>query len=1526
MRRTGFITTLILAACGILAALCAPAGARAALWPAQSPTVTSTPISAPPAEPSAGVPADQDNGDDSLFAAAPRLRVTYPLPDDTLYTDAIAQAETNLPPGALVEVEFYLQPEALPRKADEPLIFLGIDRDGDDGWNAPLSLDGLHAARRYRVLALGIDGQGRVLRALSDWFSVRPPGPGTARVISPAPEVVRGDSILWVVAPSVEITPARMDLYLAPVATEPDGPPLASQALPSRHYLGSYATDILSEATSVPLAIPYDSRALPDGLYTPIVDVVDTVGGRHSSLPAPPLRIDHAMAPTVRLLGPAPGSALVDEIELTATVSDPAQAIRRVDFYLEYAQPAMEVDGARAETMHYVHWLGSDTDGSNGWRLRASLSEFGDGDHWHAWAVAYSASGVSGSARSSAPFSIVRDERAVLRLLSPTFARPLRNTERVAVQVVHGLQHVTGVSLYVRDSDGALTEAGEMTAVANQWVLDWDTRTLRDGVYTLVAIARQANEGQALVQSSPLRLENERGLYRLSAPRANETLTGQVNIRLHSTLGAPAIAGVRLYYRDSMGELYPLPRPPDAESGWQTIWDTSDALDGKYELVAHVTNVNGLISTVAQPISIANVTPVVEFSDFDARAPWSDIREIAWRAAHPAGLPLQARIEFSPDGGYHWELLAQSLDAEGTYFWDTRQHPNTRQALLRLTATDGVRHGRAITAPFSVNNVNSAPHVTLLSPHADFTALDRVHVTWQAWDPDGDRLVIDLDYRQGEDEWTTLAHDLTNSGAYIWDTSALPPAEDYALRVTARDSYGATASDSVTHIARAPRAAPTVELVWPNSRIRLDRETVILWEAAGEDDDSLLIDLYYSDNGGLAWLPLAEGLPNTGYYVWQVAFLPPGTQYRIRVVARDGPFQAQDESESAFLVGSTPQPQIALLAPQPTAHITGRQLVRWSSYTFDGAPLRATVAVRRMAVNEWQVLAEDVADDGFFLWDTTAHTDGRYELRIALADPQRPGEIVSSQIVYVSNQRQQQPSIVLTAPQGGELWTGLREITWQAQPTESGVLTATLSLSADAGRTWETLAEVDARAGHHVWDTVAAPPGTAHMVRVSVTEEQTTRTVTTAAPITLVNRARPPRVRVISPTAPGSAQQERLIAWIAEDPNDMALDLALSLSADDGLAWEPLIRNLEPMGEHRLDRPLDPDRTYRLAVEANDGLYAVRAYTGAFRRAENEADRPSLELPDLRQGEVWSRMTILRWRAEDPQGGTLSIDLHGSADGGATWQPLIQNLNNTGVYIWDTTTVANGTYLLRITANGEAGSRSERIGPITVRNPGRNAPAVTLLAPHGGETWFGPREILWQTSGGTAPLMVSLSYSADGGVSWRTMARALPDTGRYVWDTTTVPNAEQVWVRAIVTDGQLRAQAISAGPVTVRNPYAPIVRLLSPGDGAHWMGRQPITWRATQRTGRTTQVNIDISLDMGLSWQNLARDLPAEGVYMWDTTSVPHGSRVLVRVTASDGLDRGVDTLSRPLRIHHAPAHVPPAASPPDEPHAASDE
>lgn len=97
-------------------------------------------------------------------------------------------------------------------------------------------------------------------------------------------------------------------------------------------------------------------------------------------------------------------------------------------------------------------------------------------------------------------------------------------------------------------------------------------------------------------------------------------------------------------------------------------------------------------------------------------------------------------------------------------------------------------------------------------------------------------------------------------------------------------------------------------------------------------------------------------------------------------------------------------------------------------------------------------------------------------------------------------------------------------------------------------------------------------------------------------------------------------------------------------------------------------------------------------------------------LSPVADGEVVNGDFIITWTTTDSDGFSdqlLRIDILFSADGGESWELIVEGLVG-GSYAWDTTTLPNGdAYQLKVVATDTSGNVGEGISPLfSIANPG----------------------------------------------------------------------------------------------------------------------------------------------------------------------------------------------------------------------------
>lgn len=154
----------------------------------------------------------------------------------------------------------------------------------------------------------------------------------------------------------------------------------------------------------------------------------------------------------------------------------------------------------------------------------------------------------------------------------------------------------------------------------------------------------------------------------------------------------------------------------------------------------------------------------------------------------------------------------------------------------------------------------------------------------------------------------------------------------------------------------------------------------------------------------------------------------------------------------------------------------------------------------------------------------------------------RNGEVLDSIAVSVNA-----PVIVLTSPNGGEVWDADVTITWQASDEDGDDLLFTLLFSADGGRTWLPLA-TQLPGNSYALDSTQLPGTDDARIRILATDGANTSQDDSNASFRVLDK--PPQLEIISPVDNGRVGPDGSIELLglARDPIGNRLP-------DDALRW-----------------------------------------------------------------------------------------------------------------------------------------------------------------------------------------------------------------------------------------------------------------------------------------------------------------------------------------------------------------------------------
>lgn len=536
----------------------------------------------------------------------------------------------------------------------------------------------------------------------------------------------------------------------------------------------------------------------------------------------------------------------------------------------------------------------------------------------------------------------------------------------------------------------------------------------------------------------------------------------------------------------------------------------------------------------------------------------------------------------------------------------------------------------------------------------------------------------------------------------------------------------------------------------------------------------------------------------------------------------------------------TPQKSLTVTSPNGGESLQGNQStqITWNS-TGDISNVKLEYSTN--GGNSWLQIAASASNTGSFAW--TVPNTATTSALVRVTDPSEPSVTDQSDatftitVVVVDE-------LTLTAPNGGETWTGgtLQTITW----TSSGNISLVkVEFSADNGATWNLIVATAPNTGSFNWNVPDIQTDVA-LVRISDAADGSPGDQSDGV-FTIAGAS----ITVISPnggeTLTGGDGQQ--VTWTSTGTVPF---VKLEFSTNGGISWTEVAANIPNTGTFNWTVPEVGTTNGRVRVsDSADGSPADQS-DGSFSIVVI-----NLTLFSPNGGEVWlggSTHSII-WSAS---GGLGGVKLEHSADNGATWQPIVASTPNDGNYSWTVPDVTTSSARVRISDPANAGRNDVSDSPFTI-----NGSTLHLTSPNGGESWLAGsvQTVTWASTGLISS--VDITFKSSPRAAPLMVAESIPNSGSFTW---VVPDAQTDSAMVTISD------ATDDQPSDQSDAYFSIVKLAisvtSPNGGEVWSAGslETIAWDSIGAIG---PVNLEYSINNGTNWIQIVESVPNTGNYEW---------------------------------------------------------
>ncbi|MGA1820303.1 MAG: hypothetical protein ACMUHU_04760 [Thermoplasmatota archaeon] len=522
---------------------------------------------------------------------------------------------------------------------------------------------------------------------------------------------------------------------------------------------------------------------------------------------------------------------------------------------------------------------------------------------------------------------------------------------------------------------------------------------------------------------------------------------------------------------------------------------------------------------------------------------------------------------------------------------------------------------------------------------------------------------------------------------------------------------------------------PVISFTAPEPNTMISESVLIGYVASDKEtpDGDIKVDLLMKKVDATVWQTAARniGSGGIGSFNWLCSSIDDG-EYLLQVKAFDAGVPQKDGKDTIPVTINNPnKPEIHITNPDPTQTEVYRveMPIRWTATDEeeDDSTLLIDLFYTTEGTMFWFPIAENEPNDGVYIWNITEMEDRPdYRIKAVAKDASgMSGEYITPYKHQINNL--DGPIVDKVHPAGGQTFSGTFVIYWQAHDPDYDPLLVDIDLSRDAGETWERLATDLSNSGtcSYSIDSLEYPDGCDYMVKITVDDGEMTNYRCSDSCFAIFNNDIPKLV-VRSPKEGDDLSGQVMIEWDASDEEDPSINLTADVYYKIGLStYETLLTGQPNEGFYLWDTTSN--------IDFVDGIYGIKIVITDTHGASVQKEIGGLEVynpdpPQLTVETPINEETIkgkysIRWACLDPDGDEVTLSMFYSSDQGANWYNIALNVVNDHTYLWDTNTMDDGTYYIKVTATDGEHLTEEVVRNVTISNYVNYPPAMKINAP-----------------------------------------------------------------------------------------------------------------------------------------------------------------------------------------------------------------
>jgi hypothetical protein len=829
---------------------------------------------------------------------------------------------------------------------------------------------------------------------------------------------------------------------------------------------------------------------------------------------------------------------------------------------------------------------------------------------------------------------------------------------------------------------------------------------------------------------------------------------------------------------------------------------------------------------------------------------------VKWYASK--GVSNYVNILFSSDNGVNWKYLASNIysPAGDNSFNLTWPGVISNKCLIKVVDADNPLVFCMTPSVFTINN--GLKSLEIVSPNGGEnwgTGMTKT-ITWETY---GSVPKVDLKYSLDKGiSWTSIANAYSNTNSYSW---ILPSTVSTDVFVKINDHTNQCISDP----SNFPfTIIPSLTVTSPNGGEKLNgcQPATITWSGLGLSN---LVNIYFSTDNKQTWSLIGSAnnsAGNNNSFTWNVAGV--NSSKCFIKVADYYSSVAFGVSANAFSIQSVITNSLLVTSPNGDEN-WGTGSYRTITWKSSGNIPTVRIEFSTDGGNSWSTLQSSAPNTGLYKWRLVGGPASLNWL-VRITDNNNSCTADQSDKVfkvfpanYIEIFSFKTPEIIYSST--------YKQVYWNSPGFSYSMFF--FEYSVDSMKTWKAIES--SNVPNVLQWSVPLENSSKCFLRIS-NSSGTYFADTSKVPFTIMQTS-------IALTSLNGGENlatcsVQKISWTSVGPPG---SVKIYYSLNNGVTWTLIADNVSNYnGTNSYNWTLPQTASAQCQIWVQDvSKPALQSMSkGTFTIANSAA---TIALTSPTGGEVINTGTQknITWTST---GIINSVRLSYSVNGGATWNTIASDINNSGSYIWNVPNISSASNcLIKVSDNGGC-SYDQSKSAFTLKA----VPSIQLISPKGYETYGTGRYLyIYWSAFNIDSTGVNIDFSTNLGNTWNRIATNVSSQSSYSW---ILPSSasNQCLIKVSSSKDPLVFD-ISKNPFSI---VAPSINLFYPkgGENLTSCGVANLSWSAVGFNVLT----ISYSIDNGATWQYISTIDQKQGggmmSYPWTVPAIA-SAQCLVRIS-----------------------------------------